>query len=542
MSLSQCCSLPCAEVFALLLPHLAGVVAESAEEAGGRVLLRVRPAAEQAACPRCGQSSGRRHGGYPRRLRDVPAGGRDVVIWLAARRFYCLNPACPQVTFTEQVQGLTARFARRTPLLTAALTAVAAALCGRAGARLAGALGIAAPSRHTMIRLLLAVAEQDEAAAPRVLGVDDFALRKGHRYGTVLIDVQTGRVADLLPDREAATLRKWLEDHPGAQVVCRDRGGAYADGARQGAPGAVQVADRWHLWSNLGEKAREAAAAHLRSCPAGPPAAGAPEPAPPSPPPAAPEGGKPTLAARTRRRHAQVAQLLDAGHTVTATARILGLTRVTVRKYAAAATAGDLDPAAAEPALDPFKQHLTRAWNQGARDPAALAARIAALGYHGPAAAVAAFTAPFQDRLIAPAAAPAAPAARAVAGWLMTRPGSLAAADAAALAALNAACPHLAALRGHIGAFADIMTSRTGDRHLDAWLASAENSGLDQLASFAAGIRKDHAAVANGLTLPYSSGKVEGTVNKIKMLKRQTYGRAGFPLLRKRVLLAYQPK
>jgi transposase len=541
MSLSQCRPLSCAEVFGLLLPHLAGVIAESAEVAGGRVVLRVRPAAERAACTRCGQWSGRRHGGYPRRLRDVPAGGRDVVICLAARRFYCLNPACPQVTFTEQVQGLAARFARRTPLLAAALTSVAAALGGRAGARLAGSLGIAAPARHTMIRLLLAVAEQDAAAAPRVLGVDDFALRKGHKYGTVLIDVETGRVADLLPDREAATLGKWLEDHPGAQVICRDRGGAYADGARQGAPGAAQVADRWHLWHNLGEKAREAAAAHLRSCPAGPPPAGRPEPAPPAPAPAAPEGGKPTLAGRTRRRHAEVAQLLDAGHSVTAAAHILGLSRVTVRKYAAAATAGDLDPAAAEPALDPYKPHLTRAWNQGTRDPAALAGRIAALGYDGPAAAVAAFTAPFQDRLAAPAAAPAAPTARAVAGWLMTRPGNLAAADAAALAARTAACPHLAVLRGHIGAFADIMTSRTGHRHLDAWLASAENSGLDQLASFAAGIRKDHAAVANGLTLPYSSGKVEGTVNKIKMLKRQTYGRAGFPLLRKRVLLAYQP-
>jgi transposase len=541
--------LSCAEVFGLLLPHLAGVVAESAEEAGGRVFLRVRPAAEQAACTRCGQLSGRRHGGYPRRLRDAPAGGRDVVIRLAARRFYCLNPACPQVTFTEQVQGLATRFARRTPLLTAALTAVAAALCGRAGVRLAGALGTAAPGRQTMIRLVMAVAEEEAAAAPQVLGVDDFALRKGHVYGTVLIDMETGDVVDLLPDREAATLRQWLQDHPGAQVICRDRGGAYADGARQGAPGAVQVADRWHLWHNLGEKAREAAAAHIASClaprPGSLPARGQPEPpqpapvpAAPDPDPAAPEGGKLTRAARTRRRHAEIAQLTAAGHTLTAAAHILGLTRPTVARYAAAGLAGDLDPAAAEPALDPFKPHLIRAWNQGTRDPAALHAGAAAQGYAGPASLIAVFISGFRDLLVVPAAAPAAPSARTIARWLMTRPGTLSPDDTAAFAGLTAACPHLAQLRGHIGAFADIMTSRTGTRHLDNWLAAAENSGLDQLASFAAGIRKDHAAVTSGLSLPWSSGKVEGTVNKIKMLKRQTYGRAGFPLLRKRVLLA----
>jgi transposase len=538
VSLSQCCSLPCAEVFRLLLPHLAGVVAESAEDAGGRVFLRVRPAAGQAACPRCGQLSGRRHGGYPRRLRDVPAGGRDVVILLSARRFRCLNPACPAVTFTEQVQGLATRFARRTPLLTAMLTAVAAALCGRPGARLAGALGTAAPGRQTMIRLVMAVPEEEAAAAPRVLGVDDFALRKGQVYGTVLIDMETGQVADLLPDREAATLRRWLEDHPGAQVICRDRGGAYAEGAREGAPGAVQVADRWHLWHNLGEQARAAAAAHIASCLAPRPAPGQPEPPPPAPDPdPAPESGKLTRAGRTRRRHAEVHQLLAAGHTLTATAHILGLTRQTVRKYAAAATAGDLDPAAAEPALDPFKPHLITAWNAGTRDPAALHAQIAARGYPGPAAPVAEFTSGFRDRLIVPAAAPPLPAARTIARWLTARPGTLSPGDAAALAGLTAACPHLAALRGHIGAFADIMTSRTGTRYLGNWLAAAENSGLDQLVSFAAGIRKDHAAVLNGLTLPYSSGKVEGTVNKIKMLKRQAYGRARFPLLRKRVLL-----
>jgi transposase len=491
VSLSQCCScVSCApDRFAgLLLPHLSGTVAEGAGEHAGRLVLRVRPAAAQAACPGCGTPSGRVHGGYPRRLRDVPAGGRDVVIVLAARRFRCADPGCPKVTFTEQVPGLACRYSRRTPPLAAMLAAVAVELCGRAGARLAAALGAAPPGRATMTRLAAAAPVPEPGRAPRVLGVDDFALRRGHVYGTVLIDVEAGRVVDLLPDRKSATFRDWLQAHPGAEVICRDRAGAYADGARAGAPAAVQVADRWHLWSNLGDKALEAAAAHTRTCLArGPQEPGPPGPGPqePGPAPAAPGGGR---EAKARRRHAEIRRLLDAGHTPSAAARILGLSRTTVRKYAAAPA-----PSGPPPVPDP-------------------------------------------GRL--PVPAPAPPRPRAIARWLMTRPANLTAAETAALAAVTAACPHLARLRDHIADFADIMTSRDGTARLDAWLAAADNSRLPQLQSYAAGIRRDHAAVQAGLTLPYSSGKVEGTVNKIKMLKRQTYGRAGFPLLRKRVLLA----
>jgi transposase len=492
VSLSQCCScVSCVpgRVAGLLLPHLSGTVTEAAGQAGGRVVLRVRPAAAMAACPGCGTLSGRVHGGYQRRLRDVPAGGRDVVIVLAARRFRCVEAGCPKVTFTEQVPGLACRYSRRTPPLAALLGAVAAALCGRAGARLAAALGIAAPGRATMTRLVMALPVPEPGRAPRVLGVDDFALRKGHVYGTVLIDVEAGRVVDLLPDRKAATFRDWLQARPGAEVICRDRAGAYADGARAGAPAAVQVADRWHLWSNLGEKALEAAAAHTRTClaPARPPGPG---PQDPGPAPATPEPGR---EAKARRRHAEIRQLLDAGHTPAAAARILGLSRTTVRKYAAA-------PAPSGPPPIPARDHL-----------------------------------------VIPGKTPPPPRPRTIARWLMTRPGNLTPAETAALAAVTAACPHLARLRDHIAAFADIMTSRDGAARLDAWLAAADAGSLPQLQSYAAGIRRDHAAVLAGLTLPHSSGKVEGTVNKIKMLKRQTYGRAAFPLLRQRVLLATKP-
>ena len=549
MSLSQCCScVSCVPggIAGLLLPHLSGMVATGAREDAGRICLAVRPASAEAACPRCGRLPDRVHSRYPRRLRDVPAGGRDVVIVVEALRLRCLDPGCPAVTFTGQVEGLTSRFARRTPPLTAHLAAVAAALCGRAGARLAAALGTAGPGRQTMTRLVMAVPVPEPATAPRVLGVDDFALRKGHVYGTVLIDVETGDVADLLPDREAATLEKWLEAHPGAAVICRDRAGAYADGARGGAPDAVQVADRWHLWHNLCEKVYETAAAHRSSCLAAAPngqdqpehqeqQAAAPVPDPvPDPVPA-----EPGLAGRTRRRHAEVHQLLAAGHGKAAVARILGLSRPTVARYASAATPGEVTPAARDSALDPYKPYLTARWNEGARNVTVLHAEITAQGYTGSYQRAWEFTRPFRDLPgPAPEPPPAVPSARKITGWLTTRPGTLASGDAAALAGVTAACPHLAGLRGHIRSFAEMMDALTGYKDLDAWLAAADASGLPPLQSFARGIRKDHDAVLAGLTLPWNSGKVEGTVNKIKMLKRQTYGRASFQLLRRRVLLA----
>jgi transposase len=541
VSLSQCAVPLCAETLGFLLPHLAAVAPGHAREAAGRVFLLVRAVAGEVPCPGCGTVSGQVHGRYQRRLHDVPAGGRDVVICLEARRFRCVNPGCGKVTFAEQPPGLASRFARRTPPLTAALAAVAAALCGRAGSRLAAALGIAAPSRQTMIRLLMAIPLPEPAAAPEALGVDDFALRKGHVYGTVLIDMATGEVVDLLPDREAATLKGWLEARPGTAVICRDRAGAYADGAREGAPGAVQVADRWHLWHNLCDRAAEAAAAHRGSClaaaPEGQDQAEHQEPQAPDPAPGL-DPVRPGLAARTRRRHAEVHQLLSAGHSQAATARALGLSRPTVRKYAGAASPGEVTPAARESALDPFKPYLIQQWNAGTRDAAILHAQIKARGYAGSDQPVRRFVRPFRHLPAAPPAPPQIPSARKIASWLATRPGDLAEDDAAALAAVTAACPHLQELHGHIRGFAKMMTSLTGYKDLDNWLDAADASSLPPLRSFARGIRRDHDAVLSGLTLTWSSGKVEGTVNKIKMLKRQTYGRASFALLRHRVLLA----
>ncbi|MEU2233496.1 ISL3 family transposase [Streptomyces vietnamensis] len=306
---------------------------ESVDVADAVVRVKARSTARRAACPGCGCWSSRMHGSYLRFPRDLPTSGKLVVMSLRVRRFVCAEDSCPRKTFAEQVPGLTRRFARRTERLQSTLVSVGLALAGRAGTRMADAFGVSL-SRNTLLRLITSLPDPP-TATPRMLGVDEYAQRKGRIYGTVLVDVETRRPVDLLPDREADTLAAWLSERPGIEIICRDRALFYAEGATRGAPQALQVADRWHLWHNLGEAAEKCVYRH-RACLR-------PAPEPPEEPhqvsesPASspwPTGHR--FAERTRATHATVHALLAAGHSKRSIARQLGMGFNTVLRFSRA--------------------------------------------------------------------------------------------------------------------------------------------------------------------------------------------------------------
>src|ERR1051326_7115535 len=233
------------------LPLPTGLVIEEVVETDAKLTVLAQATAPAACCPLCNAPSESIHSCYQRTVADLPSGGCQVVLRLSVRKFYCLNLVCTRQIFTERLPGLVQPWAHRTTRLLTALRTIGFTTSGEAGARLAPKLGMAV-SPSTLLRHMKATPLPTVGIITKV-GIDDFALRRGRTYGTILVDLETHRVVDLLPYRSAATATAWFQAHPEIDTVSRDRGTDYAAAATLGAPQAIQIADRWHLVKNLAE-------------------------------------------------------------------------------------------------------------------------------------------------------------------------------------------------------------------------------------------------------------------------------------------------
>jgi transposase len=536
---------------ASLFPHLAGLRLEQVTLDGEIVRLHLAASARHARCPLCTRRSKRVHSSYHRTVADLPLAGRRLILRLRVRRFRCDVRRCSRAIFAERFPKLVAAYGRRTLSQRAALEVIAFALGGSAGARLATRLG-SPVSRTTLLRVLRC-ADVPARPAPRVLGVDDWAFRKGHRYGTILVDLERRRIVDLLEDRKAETLAPWLSQFPGLEVISRDRAPAYAEAARKGAPQAVQVTDRWHLIQNLVEALERCL---LRFRPALKVAAGQADsilgPLPGSsettlvPWQQRAEAASQQIHASKVERYEQMRTLRDAGFTVLDIAQLVGATRRTVYRYLALGGPPERQrpPRSARRVLAPYEPYLIQRWVEGCRNRARLFREIRLQGYQHSARTVSLFLKRLTDEQpLVPTAGPprqtmvSVPSARHVACLLVWRKERLPEEERAYLQRLCDHEPTIARAYELAQEFVIMARERTGHR-FDAWLTQATTSEITELDRFARGLTDDRAAVEAGLSQEWSNGQTEGQVNKLKLLKRQMYGRANFDLLRRRVLQA----
>ena len=504
------------ELVGTVFSGLSALVIEDVADGGDVIAVRARTRDVPVACPGCGTETARVHAYHDRTAADVPVDGRRVQVRVRARRLRCAVPGCPRQTFREQVPGVLERYQRRTARLTGQVSAIARELAGRASVRLLPALGIAA-SRHTMLRVLLKI-PLPALAVPRVLGIDDFALRRGSVYATVLIDAETGRRVDTVEGRTADVAEKWLRGHPGIEVVCRDGSGAYGEAVRRALPGAVQVSDRWHLWHLLAEAVRKEVAAHCACWAKGMPL----------------QKGK--RAATTLERWQQVRELRSQNLGLLECSRRLGLSMNTVKRYDRASEPERLQrvPKYRPTLVDPYRDYLRK---RRAEEPGVpvqyLLREIRERGYQGSSNLLVRYI--NQGRLDGdrPHLSP-----RRAARILLTRPDRLTGGQAETRARLEAACPEMTALTALIGSFAAMLAPAwENEAGLHRWITRAREADLPCLHSFTRGLDLDIQAVTAALTLPFHNGQTEGVNTKTKMIKRQMYGRAGFALLRHRILL-----
>lgn len=524
------------------------------EQGADEVTVEVSSTVRSAPCPVCRHWSDRVHGSYVRYLAERPVLEKRLVLAVQIRRFKCPDVGCARRTFAESVTPLAGRHQRRTRSQACALHALGHALGGEAAARLAAALGLST-SADTVLRQLRRGTVRRHRSKPRVVGIDDWAIARGHNYGTIIVDLERREPIEVLVGREATAVTQWLRRNPSIEIVARDRAGAYSEAARIALPHAQQVSDRWHLLSNLrdnvermlqrlGPQMREAARRVIvteatqgrqgRS-----------------------EGPKLTwwqrlsndrrsnrlaLYERVMERHTQ-------GRTMKSIAAELSMSYHTVRKFVRTGSFPErARKARGHTPLDAHLQYIEERVAQGFHNPKMIWREVRQRGYRGSRASVQTCVV----RLLFPQGKPAlvdlkptprtmpCPSARRAFGWLVgwRKLAVEEPKNANHERFVQALCdiePVVAQVRSLSRQFLGIMhRRRTGE--FDRWLTQLSRCEAPEMKSFARSLQADLPAVRAAFRLPWSNGQTEGHVNRLKFLKRQMYGRASVELLRLRVL------
>jgi transposase len=498
-----------------------------------------------ATCPVCRTPSMAQHSSYQRTFRDVPCGGYALRIQLRTRRFFCRQQDCTRRIFTERFPFFLLPRARMTERFRAALLALSATTAHEAAQRLACRLHL--PTSVTTLRRQLSRQRPPALAEPTKIGLDDFAFRKGTTYGTVIVDLESHQVVDLLEDRSSATVETWLRAHPQLCVISRDRAGEYAQAADRAAPQAVQIADRFHLLVNAGECFERFIQRHptlLQETTT----ATLPRSARRS---ATDRSARTGRAQQRAERYRQIQEYTQQGKSQPEIARLLGIARGTVIRYQRAETVPGSAPRERPREIDRYVPYLRERWEAGEHNVRILWEAIRTRGFGGSFHYLGRYLTqwrtesgrtgrPSPHPVLTPTVLPRrqrSVSARRLRWWCCKDASDLTTEQRARLDELYQRCPDLLTMQQHLMRFMTMVRQR--DRSsLEPWLQEAEQTHLPDLLGFVQGIRRDFAAVAGALEYGYSQGVVEGQINRLKTIKRLLYGRASLRVLKQHVLLS----
>jgi transposase len=552
-----------------LLPDQASLAVCSVDQDGPNFMVNAAASPEAAHCPGCGVRSTARHSSYLRHLKDLPVQGRVVHLTVRVGRWRCRNPNCKRLIFCQRLNQVSHQHARETKRFGEVAQLIAYALGGRAGERLSCRLGFPV-SNDTLLRRVKRMAQVRPPSGPlRVVGVDEWAWRKGYgRYGTILVDLERGVVADMLPDRSATSFEKWLQEHRGVKIISRDRDGVYAEGGSSGAPRAKQVADRFHLVQNL-TKAVQDELAHQRHhllMPAeelrhtgGTVEASVAVPTIessqqrgqlPSP--------RPNEIRQQRRQQKEelfgmVKGLHAQGMRAFEIVKATGISRGRVDQWLGLAECPPQNRMAPRPGMaECFREELRRMWDQGIQHGRKLMVEIRKLGYIGSYTGLARLLSPWREEkriaervgvaAVSPPAEPSHPAVSAMrhvspqeAAALLSKPKPMLSERQRKIVEFLKRTPNFATMRHLVLSFRSILCNGKV-ASLTRWIKEAETAKIGAMTRFVRQLKKDQAAVENAVEYVWSNGPVEGHINRLKAVKRQMYGRAEFELLRSRIL------